>query len=76
MTPTRYAIRRYDSEGNYAGVSIAGAGDLCSDCKADIDRRVAARKVDAARRKAINEQKIADLLSRSPKQMDLNLGLD
>ena len=74
VTPTRYAMKRYDSEGNYVGVSIAG--DLCSDCKADLERRVAARNVDAARRKAINEQKLAKLLSHVPKQLDLNLGLD
>ena len=72
-TPTSYVIKGYDPEGN---VADRIAADLCSDCKAEVKRHAAASKAAAARREAIAEKKRAEIFSRIPKQMDLNMGLD
>ena len=71
--PTSCAISQIDDEGN---IISSIAVDLCSDCKADLEKRVAASRVDAARRKAKYEKTLADLLKGKPRQMDLELGLD
>ena len=71
--PTSAAIRQVDDEGN---IISSIAVDLCSDCEEEITRRVAERRVDAARRKAKYEKSLADLLKGKPKQMDFEMGLD
>ena len=71
--PTSGAIRQVDDEGN---IISSIAFDLCSDCEDEITRRVAERRVARARQDELNEQKIQALLSRGPKQMDLEMGLD
>ena len=71
--PTSAAIRQVDDEGN---IISSIAVDLCSDCEEEITRRVAERKVDAARRKAKYEKSLADLLKGKPKQMDFGLDPD
>ena len=71
--PTHYAIKGYDPEGNIVDTIAA---DLCSDCKADAVRRGAEALAAAARREAIAEKKRAEIFSRVPKQMHLNMGLD
>ena len=71
-TPTSYVIKGYDPEGN---VADRIATDLCSDCRAEVNRRVAAREAATARIEAIAEKKRAEIFSRIPKQMDLNMDL-
>ena len=71
--PTRGAITQIDDEGN---VIFRTAFDLCDDCKSEIERRVEARRVDAARRRAKYEKTLADLINSIPKKTERQIGLD
>ena len=75
---TRHTIKEYDAEGKYTGVSISAR--MCSTCGSDSERRLAARSVDDARRRAEYEKTLADLIASIPKpkheQATLDMGLD
>ena len=75
--PTSYAIKAYGDDGS---VEILMAVDQCADCEAELERRVAEHRVDAARRRAKYEKNLADLINSIPKpkheQAELDMGLD
>ena len=71
---TRHTIKEYDAEGEYTGVSISVR--MCNACGSDSERRLAARRVDDARRQAKYEKTLADLLNGAPRQGGLDMGLD
>ncbi len=71
---TRHTIKEYDAEGKYTGVSISVR--MCSACGSDSERRLAARSVDDARRRAEYEKSLADLRARAIQRTGLQGGLD
>ena len=70
---TNGSLSVLDYEGNV--LSTEGF-DICSDCAAERDRRIAEEDAEWERQKVIQEQKVRDLLSRVPKQMGFDMGLD
>ena len=71
--PTRGAMYQVDDDGNIFSLR---AHDLCSDCKEEIERRVEARKIDDARRRAKYEKTLADLINSIPKKTERQIGFD
>lgn len=71
---TRHTIKSYDADGNDTGVSISVK--MCIPCGNDAERRLAASRVDAARRRAKYEKSLADLLNSVPKKTEKQIGFD
>ena len=62
-----------DEEGN---TRIVMSFNQCDDCEVELDRRLAQREIDDARRKAEYEKSLADLLNSVPKKTEKQIGFD
>ncbi len=69
----REIMRAYDEDGNS---EIVMSFNQCDDCKAELEKRGAERKIRAAEAKAKYEKSLADLIDSIPNKTEKQIGLD